>query len=154
MFLEIRTEGEDLGKWYRMSKDPDTGKSVDLLIRRLPADIARKLRKQKVKVKGNVTTIDVATEEIRQREEAKHCWTGSRNLSLKAMDQGAVALNAKLCPGLDFQVGKEVCVDANLTDDLKWNLLTSYPEIVAFIRKRAAALQVADDEEEEEAQGN
>jgi uncharacterized membrane-anchored protein YjiN (DUF445 family) len=145
---------EDLGKFYKMAKDPDTGKVVELRIRRLPAATARRLRRQKVKIKGDVTIVNVPEEELRQREEALACWTGSRNVVVKAKDDPSAAVYAKLCPGVSFPVGEEVNVDNALTDALKRDILTDYPEVVAFVRKRAKALQVADDEEEEDAQGN
>lgn len=146
--------GEDLGKFYKMAEDPDTKKVVELRVRRLPASVARRIRQQKIKVKGNTTVINVSQEELRQREEALHCWTGSRNVTLKAKDEPSSQAYAKLCPGVQFPVGEEVNVDNCLNEDLKRDILTDYPEVVDFIRKRAKTLQVAADEDEEEFQGN
>lgn len=146
--------GEDAGNWYKLATDPDSGAVVELRIRRLPADIARKLRRQKVKIKGNVTTIDMPEEERRQRAEALACWTASRNLSVNAKDEAAAAAYAKLVPGVSFPVGVDVVVDGALTPELREDILTDFPEVVAFIRRHAVTLQVVDAEEEEDARGN
>ncbi len=151
--LSRRVDREDLGEWQTFAKDPD-GTVVDWRIRRLPAEIARRLQRQKIKVKGNVTTVDVAAEDRRQRAEALHCWTGTRNQSVTAEDEGAAKLYAKLCPGVQFPIGEKVSIDACLTDALKEDILTTYPECVDFIRKRANVMQAVVDDEDEEAQGN
>jgi len=153
--MHKKTAVEDLGEWYPFSKDPKTGTVlIEWRIRRLPAAIARQLRRQKVKIKNNVTTVDVAAEELRQREEALACWTGSRGLAMTADDDGAQKLYEKYCPGVSFPIGQDVVVDGCLTDALKRDILTDYPECVDFIRKRAKQLQAVSDEEEDEAQGN
>lgn len=144
----------DLGSWFTLAKDPVTGAISEVRIRRLPAHIARRLRRNKVKVKGDTHVLDLGQEEIRAREEVKECWTGARGLTVVAKDEKSAAVYASLCPGVVFPVGAEVSIDECLTDALKVDLLTDYPELLAFIRKRAKGLQILDDEEEEEAQGN
>lgn len=150
-----KAAGEDAGDWFDYAVDPDTGKTVALRVRRLPAARLRKLRAQKVKIEsGGVTVIDMSAEEIRQRAEALECWTEARNLELLPETDEEAAAFARMAPGLHFFAGTATAVDDGFTEEIKTHILTTFPEVVGFIREKARALQTDVDKEEDAARKN
>lgn len=153
--MKANTKAEDeLGDWFVAARDPKTGETADVRVRRMPADLARKHRQKTYKIKGNTHVIDLDREELRQRNEAIDLWTGARNFGFAAENEAQSKAYAALVPGTEFPVGKEVIVDKLLTDEFKRRFLTDYPEYVNLIRSRSRRLQGVVDDEEEDLTGN
>jgi microsomal dipeptidase-like Zn-dependent dipeptidase len=131
MTKAYRDPSNDPGEVFEIGTDPDTRKMVKARVRQIPDEVERELsrapRKQEVKFRRGLQTMEVDTERSREtaRRRAAFALMDTENYEALPGDQGAVQ-EFQAHGFADAAVGVPVRMDGRWTDDVKAWFLGSY----------------------------
>jgi hypothetical protein len=154
-FEKVEESDVQEGQKTFFKKDPDNGRPVFVGIRPVPSWKQRALRHEIAK---GLTTGKAAKEEINRivdrneeftRRKALFAMTFTENFSIRAAGpQSAEAIGVAL--GAPVEPKTDVVLDGRWNDALKLLVLTTWPELAAWVVEKSDAMGRLEAEEEEE----